>query len=77
MFCFFSFGYFWKIWKPGDSSRDLFDSPDGWEVTGHQPFKGSCHVNSPSQKGHQQNCQEGDFSLVKKCFLSENGQMTT
>ncbi len=43
---------------PGDSSRDPTWSPI---VGGHfsKPWKG--HLNSPSQKGHQQNCQVHSF----------------
>ncbi len=45
---------------PGDSSRDLFIF--FLEVT-FTAFKKTGHVNSPSQKGHQQNCQAGFFHL--------------
>ena len=38
---------------PGDSSRDLF-IPKRWRS--RFAFQGG-HVNSPSLKGHQQNCQ--------------------
>ena len=48
-----------KTSTPGDSSRDLFKTPI-W--AGHVSPLSSGHVNSPSQKGHQQNCQAGFFS---------------
>ena len=54
---------------PGDSSRDPTNDPlFGGHVANH--LKG--HVNAPSQKGHQQNCQVGDnFKFHLKINLSQ------
>ena len=51
---------------PGDSSRDLF-IPDCWRSR-LQPFQRG-HVNSPSQKGHQQNCQVYNYPSSKECQI--------
>ena len=45
---------------PGDSIRDLFIS---WLEVTNNHWKG--HLNSPSQKGHQQNCQVYKLSRKK------------
>ena len=45
---------------PGDSAAVTFWFP--WLEVTIRPLKG--HVNSPSQKGHQQNYQVGDSNQV-------------
>ena len=45
-----------KTWIPGDSIRDQTLSPI-WRSLYNLTFEWRGHVNSPSQKGHPQNCQ--------------------
>ena len=57
--------------QPGDSTRDLFISQ--LEVT-YNLLEG--HVNSPSQKGYQQNCQEGGGCNLFSAFFFTWGGST-
>ena len=60
-------GGWWLYQLPGDSIRDHF-IPTGWRSPA------TSHVNSPSQKGHQQNCQGSSWINVMKTRLHTSSE---